>query len=392
MLSSFICEFIFIRLWRCLFPMKEATWPLQVGDDVRACFRGGGNWSSNGVSWPLAKVTCVNDDGTYDVMCDDAAEEVEGALSSVLLKDIRTVGMQEIFMPASARKVASAPQGASPRVAPLPFAAAQASAWTQRTDPASGRVYYVNDATHETSWVPPPDAAAPAPAMPQPAMQVRTPPPPRPAAGAGGAWIAQVDPASGRTYYTNRETGESSWEAPPETRAVAAAAPAGPPARPRAVPPQPRRSPWIARVDNKSGETYYENSETGETTWDAPADAATPAAPAAAPTPSRRTAASQPKLQSAWSSQTDPRSGRTYYQNATTGETSWDPPTDAATAPAEPTPSRRMAASQPKLQSAWSSQTDPRSGRTYYQNATTGETSWDPPADAAEPTPSRRRM
>lgn len=35
-------------------------------------------------------------------------------------------------------------------------------------------------------------------------------------------WTAAVDPTSGRTYYVNATTGQTSWEVPTETPAVAA--------------------------------------------------------------------------------------------------------------------------------------------------------------------------
>jgi len=31
-----------------------------------------------------------------------------------------------------------------------------------------------------------------------------------------GGWVAAVDPTSGRTYYANTTTGQTSWEVPAE--------------------------------------------------------------------------------------------------------------------------------------------------------------------------------
>ena len=63
--------------------------------------------------------------------------------------------------------------------------------------------------------------------------------------------------------------------------------------------------PWAATVDAASGRTYYYNSDTGETTWTLPDTAALPAP---------------------WSAALDPTSGRTYYYRTDTGETSWTRP------------------------------------------------------------------
>jgi len=79
--------------------------------------------------------------------------------------------------------------------------------WEQVTDPASGKPYYCNRGTGETSWTPPaaPAAMAPPPApMPMPAAS--------PALPAG--WETAADPSSGKTYYFNRATGETKWEPP----------------------------------------------------------------------------------------------------------------------------------------------------------------------------------
>jgi len=75
--------------------------------------------------------------------------------------------------------------------------------------------------------------------------------------------------------------------------------------------------------------------------------------------------ASPASLPAGWAAYSDPE-GRTYYANAATGETSWEPPA----APPAPT-----------LPEGWAAYQDPE-GRTYYANAATGETSWEPPGVA----------
>jgi len=77
--------------------------------------------------------------------------------------------------------------------------------WEQLTDPQSGRPYFSNRVTGETSWTPPPSALAPPPPL------ALTP-----------GWEQHTDPQSGRPYFFNRVTGETSWTPPP------APAPPGP--------------------------------------------------------------------------------------------------------------------------------------------------------------------
>ena len=77
--------------------------------------------------------------------------------------------------------------------------------------------------------------------------------------------------------------------------------------------------PWEALVDDESKDTYYHNTETGETTWDKPADFDdAPVAP-----------------QSKWEALVDEESKETYYHNTETGETTWDKPADFDDAPVE---------------------------------------------------------
>ena len=75
--------------------------------------------------------------------------------------------------------------------------------WSSAIDPNSGRTYYVNSATGQTTWEPP--AAAPPPANP--------PPPPGPPPS-GEKWNEVRDPNTGRVYYHNPQTGATSWTKP----------------------------------------------------------------------------------------------------------------------------------------------------------------------------------
>lgn len=63
--------------------------------------------------------------------------------------------------------------------------------WLEAVDPNSGRTYWHNEKTGESSWTDPHKEA-----------------------GAGGDWTEATDPASGKKYWHNAKTGESSWTDP----------------------------------------------------------------------------------------------------------------------------------------------------------------------------------
>ena len=117
-------------------------------------------------------------------------------------------------------------------------------------------------------------------------------------------------------------------------------------------------APWVAQVTPETGDVYFWNPETNETTWDCPNPAASAASaptatapPAAAPTatappeaavapaaavpssvathsavPSAPVAQPRVTLAAGWAEQRDPHSGAVYFWHMATGATSWEPP------------------------------------------------------------------
>lgn len=94
---------------------------------------------------------------------------------------------------------------------------------------------------------------------------------------------------------------------------------------------------WEVHVDEESGQDYYYHIPTGRTTWDNPfLDSPTdperlPAEEPCSPSPLQSPAlspstASPPAWTSDWEQLVDESSGRTYFYNPMSGETSWEPP------------------------------------------------------------------
>jgi hypothetical protein len=81
---------------------------------------------------------------------------------------------------------------------------------------------------------------------------------------------------------------------------------------------------WTAATDPASGHTYYSNVQLQQTTWERPVQGQQQAQPPPPPPPAATAAAPLPL---GWTSAMDPSTGREYYYNATTKQTTWIKPT-----------------------------------------------------------------
>jgi hypothetical protein len=202
-------------------------------------------------------------------------------------------------------------------------------------------------------------------------------------------WAEHVDPATQKSFYYNSKTQETRWDKPaplpkpvspvlPTTGLPRALGPGiGSPAIPGA--PAPAASDWAEHSDPATGKMFYYNLKTKESSWTKPAELMKPpiVAPAyglSGPVGGSVTAAPGAlpgALPAGWTQNTDPATGKTFYYNATTKESKWERP---APAPA--------VLGVGALPPDWTQNTDPTTGKTFYYNAKTQESKWERPAPA----------
>lgn len=82
---------------------------------------------------------------------------------------------------------------------------------------------------------------------------------------------------------------------------------------------------WETHIDKGSGQLFYYNCVTGETTWDSPFDQAEEALQS----PFSPTSLSPLPGEAEWEKHLDESSGQFYFYNSVSGETSWEPPPES---------------------------------------------------------------
>lgn len=186
------------------------------------------------------------------------------------------------------------------------------SDWAEHKDPTSGRTYYHNAKTGATSWEKPAGFGAASTAD-------------------ASAWTAVKDPSSGKTYYYNASTGQTSWEVPagfnPSGSSGDASASGrkdkvlnkrGAIAKKKAAQPQTVGEKLASRAKKFVSLRKAEKAKNQPSAFARKRAGAIPIKAATA-TPSATPAAS------AWQA-VKTETGQTYYFNPTTNETSWTLP------------------------------------------------------------------
>jgi hypothetical protein len=204
--------------------------------------------------------------------------------------------------------------------------------------------------------------------------------------------VVAVEPSNQQVYYYNEATGESSWERPFDSDVNT----------PSEMTTAPEQDEMDAIQDNTEESDVVNDVADMDTDWSGTSPTATLPQETTEPVNEQEEDAASNSLPENWQTVPEPDTGAVYYYNSVTGETSWEKPVldSVDELPLESTNASNVQVEFPQdvpsykevednnasLPTGWVVETDPGSGKPFYYNESTEETSWDMPSTA--PTPS----
>jgi len=257
-------------------------------------------------------------------------------------------------------------------------------------------------------------------------------------------WIEKIDENSGKTFYYHSESNETTWEKPLQRQKQAGIddnsmnISAGNDFDSNNLPTpfsedgsiDNQNEEWVEELDQSSGKPYYLNKRTNETTWERPIDLRmepgdtgeiqdsmdvpgndeTTSVQLNKPNDettyqSRITPNSFDSIENlggdlpdGWQQQTDEMTGNMYYFNAQTNETSWEKPlatheahhsdflctkTNDVVSPSA-SHSSNGTREDSELPDGWVEVYDQTTEKSYYHNSVSGQTCWEKPFTSSD--------
>jgi len=136
-----------------------------------------------------------------------------------------------------------------------------------------------------------------------------------------------TDKTSGKRYSYNNATGESKWLTPADGDLVSGAE-AAPPANSNETSNKSKRRSFIKVTNDEIGEgDYFQDTETGKTVWEIPADGDLVSIGADA-SPANNETSNKSKRRSFIKVTNDEIGAGDYFQDTETGKTVWEIPVD----------------------------------------------------------------
>jgi hypothetical protein len=248
--------------------------------------------------------------------------------------------------------------------------------WVQKLDPNSKRYYYGNVKTLERVWEMPEEfklaaeavaassktnalssSSSNSPSSSSTTTNVTSPIADTTESISADIWIEGYDPKNKRKYYVNKLTGESRWTKPLDKNEVKA-------------------EDWISGRDPKTKRVYYYNKRTKETTWEKPPGYQEPGSKEKA---GAHTEDAKKIISEVNAKKTAPTKMSIQPKDVTSDSPSLKSLKEKSTL------NKRKKRSPPEAGKSgtmlWISGNDPETGKVYYYNTTTKETTWTNPTD-----------
>ncbi|KAG7359509.1 WW domain containing protein [Nitzschia inconspicua] len=277
--------------------------------------------------------------------------------------------------------------------------AANSEGWVEMKDPLTQKDYFYNTQTGETMWVRPLSQTEPTSSKDN--FDVDPPIPDEEERSKTGAsemdhgklpegWVVDEDPKSGKPYYYHSLSGKVTWETPVREATQSCEA-------------------SISSSDSETeNHLYEEKDENSEEKFESQGEDAIEIADK--PETENVAAASDKSelLPDGWEVIRDPDSDDVFYYNKLTNETSWEKPVVGESMPHEalkdtwmevpgPITNETIEASDEvsgdkllPLLEGWVESFDESSGKTFYWNESTNETTWDRPVATQQPSAEKK--